>query len=119
MLCTLSTVEFDPLGYIEIEALPESSPGDAKRRVTRVTTLDGGAIFTDAGYAEADRTIELRWQPTGREQDESIERLVQLYQRIIISMPAGAFLVAPETFTTHPRESKLRLLVVERLSLSN
>ncbi|MEY2653625.1 MAG: hypothetical protein RLZZ524_653 [Pseudomonadota bacterium] len=114
-MITLSTATFDPSGYIEIEALPSTTAGDASRRVSRVATLDGGAVVNDFGFSDADRVISLKWSPV-LATDVAVKRLLELYQTVQVATRDGVFLAAPESFTARPTESTLRLLVLERLS---
>lgn len=112
----LTAPEFDPSGFIALPVFRDQGAGEAKRRVTRVATLDGGAAINDFGYADADRTIELRWPTKDRATSAAVERLMRLYGRLHVSTVSGFFSAAPETFTPGVAESRLRLLVVERLS---
>lgn len=112
----VSATTFDPVGHIEVNAIDGQDAGPTSRRVNRIATLDGGAAFNDFGVSDADRTIELRWKTTERATGEGVDRLLRLYQRVHVSTPAGFFLAAPETYTPGVAESRLRLLVVERLS---
>ncbi len=116
MLHVLSATTFDPDGYIEIDAVPDQSAGEARRRVTRISTLDGGAVFNDFGFSDADRTIELRWEPRSQAQEAAIQLLVRSYSLLQISTRDGVFLAAPEVYAPGPPESRLRLLVSEKLS---
>lgn len=116
MLQVISATTFDPEGYIEIEAIDSQTAGETRRRVSRIATLDGGAAFNDFGFSEADRTIELRWTPAARAQEDSVARMVETYSLINVSTRAGVFLAAPESYTPGKDESRLRLLVSEKLS---
>ena len=116
MLSTISTLTFDPEGYIEILA-GEEAPGDVRRRTNRVATLDGGAAINDFGFSNADRVIVLRWVVTGRYTEDAISRLVQTYSRLAVSTRAGVFVAAPEVYSPGPAESTLRLLVIAKLSV--
>ena len=116
MRATLTTPTFDPAGVVTLDLLPESSIGDTRRRLNRIATLDGGAVFNDFGYAEADRTIELKWAPTSAETEANVDRLVQLYAQLRLSMASGCYLVAPEMYRPEAGESTLTLLVVEKLA---
>ena len=116
MLNTISSAEADLAGYIELDVTPESTDGDVLRRVSRVATLDGGVVLNDAGFSEADRTIELAWSPVSAEIEASIVRLLQTYSRLQVSTRSGCFLAAPEAYRPGARESTLRLLVVSKLS---
>ena len=115
MLNTISTLVFDPDGYIEIMA-GEDAPSEVRRRANRVATLDGGAAINDFGYSHADRTITLRWTVTGRTVEAAVDRLVQTYSRLAVSTRAGVFLAAPEVYQPGPDSSTLRLLVLSKLS---
>jgi hypothetical protein len=116
MLAALSTVAWDPAGHIVIHALPDSSIGETRRRVNRIATLDGGVVLNDRGFSEGDRTVELKWRPASATDEAVIDRLVRTYTRLILSIRAGCYLVAPETYTPGAEESTLRLLVVSKLS---
>ena len=116
MLNTISTLVFDPDGYIELMC-GEDAPSDVRRRVNRVATLDGGAAINDFGFSHADRTISLRWTVTQRATEAAVDRLVQTYSRLAVSTRAGVFLSAPEVFSPGPSESTLRLLVLAKLSV--
>jgi hypothetical protein len=115
MLAALSTVTWDPAGHIVIDALSDSSIGETRRRVNRIATLDGEVALNDRGYSEGDRTVELKWRPASATDEAVIDRLVRTYTRLILSIRAGCYLVAPEIYTPG-EESKLRLLVVSKLS---
>lgn len=116
MLTCLSTLTFDLDGFIEVATSDKMNSGDTKRRVNRIATLDGGVAVNDFGFTDADRTINMVWQPASRAVDEAIDRLVQTYDRLHVSTRAGVFLAAPETYTPGAAESRLRLLVIEKVS---
>ncbi len=116
MLNVLSAPEYDPSGYIELQVLDESSFVETTRRVSRVKTLDGGAVISDGGFSDSDRTIVLRWKPTSAAVDSEIERLAQTYPLLTISTRRGVFRAAPERYTPGDDESALSLLVLSRLS---
>ena len=116
MKITLSPITFDPIGSISFQTRDDQTLGEKRRRMNRVATLDGGAVFNDFGYSEADRTIQLRWAVKSKVLEESVERLVQLYSRIHLATPQGFFLAAIDTYTPGATESSLSLLVVDKLS---
>lgn len=116
MRVTLTAQQFDLAGAVALDCLPDQTSGDVARRVSRVATLDGGAAFNDFGYSEADRTIELRWQPVGAVQEAAVARLLRLHRWIYVGMPAGLWLAAPDRFVPGAKESRLTLLVKEKVS---
>lgn len=116
MLATLSALEFDPLGYIELQVRPDSVHQPRRRRVNRIATLDGGAVFNDFGYSDADRTITLRWAPTSQAVEEAVDRMTQLYSQVRAAIGSSIFLASIETYTPGDAESELVLLVAEKLN---
>lgn len=116
MLVHLAARLFDLSGAVLLDCLPDTTSGEVVRRVNRVATLDGGAAFNDFGFSEADRTIELRWMPASQATEAAVARLVRLHRSIYVSMPAGLWLAAPERYTLGAEESRLVLLVSERLT---
>lgn len=116
MLNTISTTTWDITGFVELDVFPRNTSGETRRRVNRIATLDGGAVFNDFGHSEADRVIELTWRPTTRATEDAIDRMVQVYEQLQIATRAGVFLAAPEVYRPGADESTLRLLVVEKLS---
>lgn len=116
MLVTLSSLTFDPAGSVPIDVLPNQTFGEARRRMNRVPTLDGGAVFNDFGFSEADRTLALRWPVRSPATEAAVERLVQLYARVHVATPRGMYLAAIESYAPGADESTLTLLVAEKLA---
>ena len=116
MINTLSTPAFDLDGFIQLEVFNNTTIGETRRRTNRIATLDGGAVINDFGYSDSDRTIDLRWMPASRDQEQAIDRLVQFYAELQVATRDGVFLAIPETYRPGANESTLRLLVLEKLS---
>jgi len=115
MLNVVAAHVYDPAGYVELDVLPSNTSGPTRRRMSRIATTDGGAVFNDGGCSDADRTIELTWQSRARSEDEAVERLVRTYTRVVVVTRDGVYLAAPERFTPGP-EPRLTLLVDAKLS---
>lgn len=116
MRVSLSPLEFDPLGGVALDCVPDQTLGESRRRMNRIATLDGGAVFNDAGFSEADRTIELRWRVRSKAQEVAVQRLVQIYARVHVATPQGFYLAALERYMPGAREASLNLLVVAKLA---
>lgn len=116
MKITLSAIDFDPAGVVHLRTVGGQTLGATARRVNRIATLDGGAVFNDYGYSDADRSITLAWQPTSAAAEAAVERLLMLYSTLHLATPQGFFIVAPETYTPGAAESTLSLLVAEKLA---
>ncbi len=116
MRVVLSALSFDPTGVVALQVRPASNFGELRRRTNRVATLDGGAVFNDFGYSEADRTVRLVWTPASAAQEAAVSRLVQLYAQITLACVDGLFLAAPEVYQPGAAESTLTLLVASKLA---
>ena len=116
MLACLSSVTFDPFGHVELDVLPSSAADDRRRRINRVATLDGGAVFSDAGFSHADRTITLRWMADDATQAAAVQRMAELYTRLVLSIDGAVYSVAPDLYTPGLPEARLTLLVASKLS---
>jgi len=112
MRVVLSALTFDPLGVVALDVDPAQVFGDIRRRMNRV----GGAVFNDFGYSEADRSIFLSWRVQSAAQEAAVARLVQLYARVRLATPRGLWLAALEQYSPGATESRLSLLVVEKLT---
>lgn len=116
MLATISTQVWDAQGYVELDVHSSQRDGETRRRMNRVATLDGSAVVNDAGYSEADRTIDLKWSPGSSALEALVERLVRFYGRLNVSTRSGFYETAVEAYTPTAAESTLRLLVLSKLS---
>jgi hypothetical protein len=112
MIINISSIQFDPLGNIQLDILEDQSDfGETRRRVNRISTLDGGAVFNDFGFSEADKTFTLVWNLESREQARLVKRLIILNSFVRISTPDGVFVCAPENFSSTQEQGTLTLLV--------
>jgi hypothetical protein len=116
MIATISTPTYDLDGHVTLNVREEDSDlGQTARRVTRVATLDGGAVVNDFGFSYADKTLVLSWLAEDEALDDNLDRIVRLYNRLYLSSPHGVFFVAPQAFRRQNETSSLTLLVLERL----
>ena len=115
MLVHLAAKLFDMSGAVLLDCLNDTTAGQVQRRANRVATLDGGAAFNDFGFSEADRSIELRWLSSDATAEAVVGRLLRIHPWVYVSMPSGLWLAKPETYTPGADESRLTLLVSERV----
>lgn len=113
----LAATTFDPDGVVSLVVDPaDTQPGETRRRVSRIATLDGGAAVNDFGSSYADQTITLVWTPKDPALEAAVARLVRLYSRLWLSNEDGCFLVVPESYQPRNDRSTLVLLVLEKLA---
>lgn len=110
----LSTPTFDPDGTVALQVPQGRTFGDTRRRMNRIATLDGGAVFNDFGYSEADRTLVLQWQVASAAQEAQIERMVRTYAQLQVSTPRGFYVCGVEVYSPGETESSLTLLVAQK-----
>ena len=115
MLNTVASETFDLAGFVELRVKDDSTAGETRRRVNRIATLDGGAVFNDAGYTEADRTIELTWMSADQAVHDAVDRLVRTFTRVTVSTRDGVYLAAPQKYQPGT-DARLTLLIVSKLS---
>jgi hypothetical protein len=116
MLNVISTPVVDTSGFVELVVNDDQTIGPTQRRVTRVKTLDQGVAVNDFGFSEGDRTIDLNWTPRTAAVEANVARLVKTYPQLQIATVDGVYLAAPETYTPGADQSRLRLLVLSKLS---
>lgn len=114
MNVTISSLTFDPVGFVIIPALASSEFGETKRRMSRVATLDGNAAFNDFGFSESDKTMVVEWayDPTI---DDAIEYMAQTYAAVNVATNGGLWQAAIETYTKS-QISKLTIMPIAKIA---
>ena len=117
----LSTEIFDLDGayYIDGSMLDNAISQKNKeraRRVSRTSTLDGGVAVYDSGYADGDRTINVRVPSATSEIIAFMEYMIETYSIIRVTCIEGAFRAVPNRFTMGDDGSaNLELLITENI----
>jgi len=116
MIISISTPTFDLSGHVIIQAKPDSTTGELRRRVSRVATLDGGVAVNDRGFSDGDRDLPITWYTVSQEHSDLVARLIRLYPLLTVAMRDGVYLAAPESFTPGVKESTLNMLITRKLT---
>jgi len=114
-MINITATTFDVEGYIDFEPLPSQQSDTFQRRVSRVSTLDGGVAVSDRGYSDGDRTLVYAYRPISKGHDARAQRLIKLHPTVTVSTPDGVFKAVPQNFEQGPAENVFTLLVIERL----
>lgn len=85
------------------------------RRVSRTATLDGGALFADYGYTDADRTLTVEGY-MNFEQYQQLGELVADYPMLTLASREGLFQGAVQTMNRTSNGARFTFLVGERLA---
>lgn len=112
----LSVPIFDLSGGRTVRILPTAYEGlnKGERRATRTATLDGAAVVYDAGFADADRTLEVQTRDSLAA--AFFAYLVQTYNLIKISTDTGKYSAVPKRWAEENGIATLEALVMEKLS---
>jgi hypothetical protein len=112
MMLALATLTMDPSGSMLLD-LPAGTAnlGDTARRISRVATLDGGAVVLDGGYTVADRTLVVDLTGQTKETIDALKYLFQTYSTLVAMTEDGAFLAAPERLSHTANNARMTLLV--------
>ena len=94
---------------------PASAVTARERRLSRSPTLDGGAVFNDGGFSEADRTFTLLARDLTPAQVADLEAILA-YPQVRVSLPAGLFLARTKDFGfSGAAESRITLWIESRI----
>lgn len=115
-MISISAPVFDIDGSVVITNPIRTGEKDLRRRVSRIATLDGGAVFNDFGYSEADRTFNIEFRATDKALVDLLARLTKTYARLIVSSEDGCFIGAPESFSSDTDPVRLTILVERKIS---
>jgi len=65
----------------------------ARRRASRIATLDGGAVLVDGGWADADRTYSISIPDQNGAHRSSLLSIITDYSTAILGCEDGSFVV--------------------------
>jgi len=98
-MISLSALVFDPNGALLLQESTNSDFSSTKRRIRKRATLDGGVVVTDAGHSYGDSTWTLVLSNPPKAVADALNRLLRLYQTLLLVTAAGAFLVVPGAYS--------------------
>ncbi len=85
------------------------------RRMSRMGTLDGGVMFYDSGYTDADRTITVYEHNPSLASMEFARYLVSSAGMLTVSAPDGFYIGAAKRFGVTAGELRIDIYVKERV----
>jgi hypothetical protein len=88
MIYTISTIEVGETIVLNIDREPTK---ENTRRLSRTATLDGGAVITDSGWTDADRTLEFTAMRMPEETRENLWAMFRKESRVNLACPEGVF----------------------------
>ena len=109
-----------PVGYwfglpAWLRISPASTLTERERRLSRSATLDGGAVWNDGGFSEADRTFTLLVRGLTADQAADLESVLSFAQ-VYVSLPSGFFVARAKNFNlSGTAEVRITLWIESRI----
>lgn len=112
----ISTPTVDLNGAVRLKIAEDSEFKVNSRRVSRTSTLDGGACIVDGGFCDADRTFTVNYWDLSSDDEAKLWDIFQGYSLIGFSNEEGFFSAAMDTANLRSGSGSLTILYKERLS---
>ena len=116
MRASLAAPQFDLEGFVVLKPTGDSRLGDTTRRISRVATLDGGAVAVDYGFADADRTITVQASGVTGDEHAAILRLQQTVGMAVLCCESGCYYGAIQSLQQIANGLGITFLVTEKLA---
>jgi hypothetical protein len=88
MLISFSAINAGDYVFLDTNA---ALPQEGRRRLSRTATLDGGAVITDGGVTDADRSIDFTAIQVSEDARETLWVMFQNQDLVHLSCPEGVF----------------------------
>jgi len=118
MVIGLSTISYDADGARTLRklAVPENTNDHGGRRVSRLATLDGGAVVNDGGYSDSDNTYTIKVKEDSTDITAWAKRIVQTYSTIHLAIKDGFFVGVPSRWWCRDGFLYVEILITEKRS---
>jgi hypothetical protein len=88
MLVSFSSIGPGDFVFLDMNTSP---PREGNRRLSRTATLDGGAVITDGGVTDADRSFDFTTTQVPEDMREALWAMFQREDLVHLSCPEGVF----------------------------
>ncbi len=88
MLISFSTIDSGDFVFLDTNA---ALSREGSRRLSRTATLDGGAVITDGGVTDADRSMDFTAAQVPEDIRETLWAMFQSQDMVHLSCPEGVF----------------------------
>jgi len=88
MLISFSAINAGDFVFLDTNA---ALPQEGSRRLSRTATLDGGAVITDGGVTDADRSMDFSVARISEENRDTLWMMFQSQDLVHLSCPEGVF----------------------------
>lgn len=112
----ISTITANTDGDIVIYETPDSKLLDLQPRISRVATLDGGAVLTHSGFAHGDRTLAIKATDISEADAAKLRSLVENETLLYFSLSDGFFSGMIQRLVIDNGALQMTVLLKEKLS---
>ena len=113
MLISISAIESGDFVFLDTNTPP---PREGSRRLSRTATLDGGAVITDGGVTDADRSFDFTAIQVPEEIRETLWAMFQSQDLVHLSCPEGVFSGYLQKVRITTSDVSLSFMVCEKLT---
>ncbi len=112
----LAAPQYSLIGPVALsETKNECNLTDTSRRSSRVATLDGGAVVTDFGFTDADRTLSIVGTASRADYD-TLLAMQRSWSQWVVSCEEGVFLGSPARLKSQGGKVTITIEVIRKLS---
>lgn len=113
MLITFSSIEQGQYVTLNVPAAPVR---ENTRRLSRSATLDGGAVITDSGYSDADRTFSFSAVSISPSAADRLWAFFESESLVGLACPEGFFVGYIESVKIDGDTADVSFLVFEKIT---
>ena len=113
MLISFSAINAGDYVFLDTNA---ALPQEGRRRLSRTATLDGGAVITDGGVTDADRSIDFTAIQVPEDARETLWVMFQSQDLVHLSCPEGVFSGYMQKIKMSDSDVKVSFMVCEKLT---
>ena len=115
-MITISPAEYSSLPAVTLTTSGDSDLATTTRRTSRIATLDGGAVISDFGFSQADRTLRIVSNSATRADYAALLALQSAYALLLCSCEEGVFLGSLARLQSTGQKVSADFYVKEKLS---
>jgi len=117
MMLSIYTPYFDLDGVVQTEYdIVDSTLGNESRRGNRTATIDGGAIYTDLGFSESDKTFSFSLKKIDKKQIANLKRFLREYREVFLTISGGVYNGVIVNLNTSVIPIKFDFLVIKKVA---
>jgi predicted ThiF/HesA family dinucleotide-utilizing enzyme len=118
MIVSLCTQLYNPVGNVILTISDSTEIAFLSRRLSRVATLDGGAVIVDNGFSPSDGAINLVIDAGANSLAvyKLVADMIKSFGMVTVSTVDGVFLAALESITNNKTRLVIKLLIKSQLA---